>query len=577
MHAQPTDLSVPTQNQTLFIIYSIYRVGIAVILLVLFFTTGLGSQSASLFLFTSALYLICNAIILALFLRNWQPSANALLVVITSDLVLLQLASWASGIVQSGLGVLLVVSVAAGSIFLKRNQVLLVPSFATITLLVNMSIGLLQQRVGTSDIVASGWLGITFFVTSITVRYLTARLQASEFIAERESANAKKLEQLNSLVIERMQTGIAVLNHQTEIVLCNNSGRKLLGASTNPSNKPLDKININVANAFNQWRKSSNLYHRNSFDSESPAIQSYASGPTIRLIFIRLEENDADSDFLMFIDDISKIQQHAQQLKLASLGQLTASIAHEIRNPLGAVSHAAQLLEESSNNEEDKKLTRIICQQATRCSTIIDSVLTVSRGNPSSIKRLDIVNWLPVFLDAYQIGKQCNIELELPSELDVSFDVNQLGQILTNLLDNGIRYSADATGKESIKLRCATDSNGLPYLDIIDSGAGVNEADIEHLFEPFFTTETTGSGLGLYICRELCEANQARISYVSHFQHSTNQKNANDHHCFRINFAHPDRKTFDVAQSIQSYNEENTPDEIISQSTNINMNTNKET
>lgn len=539
-----------TQTRTLFLVYSIYRIGIAFILLALFFTTGLGSEHATLFLLTSGSYLVSNIALAMLFFNNWRPSPNALILILVSDIILLQLAAGASGIVQSGLGVLLVVSVAAGSIFLKRQQVLLVPAFATIMLLINVSISVLQNNAGQNDIVASGWLGITFFVTSITVRYLTERLKASEVIAERESALAKKLEQLNSLVIERMQTGIAVINPNSEVVLCNNSGRKLLGASVNPTNKILSHVNINVSNAFTKWRElnETDPHHKGqvyNFENETQALQAYDGGPTIRLILVKLNDQN-NSDYLMFIDDISKIQQHAQQLKLASLGQLTASIAHEIRNPLGAVSHAAQLLEESIGSEEDQKLTRIIREQSKRCSSIIDSVMTVSKGKGSNIKRIDIVSWLPGFIDSYRIGKDCNIELDLPASLIVSFDVDQLGQILTNLLDNGLRYSLAAKGSEDARLRGHIDHDGLPYLDIIDFGHGVNETDIEYLFDPFFTTETAGSGLGLYICRELCEANQARLSYISHFQHTTDQRHSKDRHCFRINFAHPDRKTFDL-------------------------------
>lgn len=529
------DIAELTQSRTLFLVYSVYRLGISLILLALFLVTGLGDNNVELFLPTTALYLGCNIALLLLFSKHWQPSENALILILASDIILLQLAASASGIVQSGLGVLLVASVAAGSIFLKRGQVLLVPAFATITLLVNVTIALMQHRVGQSDIVASGWLGITFFVTSITVRYLTERLQASELLAQRESALAKKLEQLNSLIIERMQTGIAVINQNSEIVLCNDSGRKLLGASANPANKKLQLVNTNIAQAFEQWQNAADR-----FSNESPPLESFAGGPAVRLIFIELDESHQDC--LMFIDDISKIQQHAQQLKLASLGQLTASIAHEVRNPLGAVSHAAQLLEESTASDEDRKLTRIIRQQAKRCSRIIDSIMAVSRGNASNITRVDIVTWLPGLIETYQIDKDCVIELDTPAELLISFDLNQLTQILTNLFDNGLRYSLSAMGENRILLRADSDSDGLPLLDIIDYGPGVAEENIEHLFEPFFTTETTGSGLGLYICRELCQANQARLSYISHCNRSA--KHGSDRHCFRINFAHPDRKSF---------------------------------
>ncbi len=530
------------QNRTLFLVYSTYRLAIASILLLLFFAgSGLGSEGSTLFLFSTVIYLGCNLILVGLFLRHWQPSLSALLLVLASDIVLLQLVAQASGIVQSGLGVLLVVSVAAGSIFLQRRQVLLVPSFATITLLLNVSLDIANGNSAQSDLVASGWLGITFFVTSITVQYLTGQLRASELVAQRESAIAQKLGQLNSLVIERMQTGIAIINDDNNIVLFNRSAQKLLGSTEQLLDKSLQSINEPTFIQLKLWKSNKSNHKHN-----SPLIQSFTGGPTIKLSFIQLSE-DGSGESLMFIEDISKITQHAQQLKLASLGKLTASIAHEIRNPLGAASHAAQLLEESDISTEDKKLTHIISQQTKRCSNIIESVISVSRGEASNIKPFDLVHWLPGFLESYNVGKQYSVELHSPDSLFINFDSEQLAQILTNLIDNGIRHSISNNGEEQVYLHVGLDHDKLPYLDVIDQGTGVAEKNIQRLFEPFFTTEQAGSGLGLYMCRELCEANQARITYIPHYDGTARQASSNSPHCFRINFAHPDKKALELS------------------------------
>ncbi len=238
----------------------------------------------------------------------------------------------------------------------------------------------------------------------------------------------------------------------------------------------------------------------------------------------------------MFLDDVSTLRQHAQKLKLASLGRLTASIAHEVRNPLGAISHAAQLLHESIDvKDEEKRLVSIITEQSTRVNSIIESVLSISRRERSVVSPVNLFNWLEefvqeisgrMFLNAGDITVECNNK-----DVIANIDSGQLFQIMWNIFENGLRYS---THSPYLILRCDINhDSSRTYIDIIDNGNGISDELAENLFEPFFTTEKTGTGLGLFIARELCEANQA--SLILH---------KNDHNgcVFRINFSHPDKR-----------------------------------
>jgi two-component system sensor histidine kinase PilS (NtrC family) len=249
--------------------------------------------------------------------------------------------------------------------------------------------------------------------------------------------------------------------------------------------------------------------------------------------FTRLGK-DRHSGTLIFLEDTVRTAKQAQQMKLASLGRLTASIAHEIRNPLGAISHAEQLLAESESlSLPDKRLTEIIHKHTERVNAIIENVLQLSRRGNASPELFKLKQWLDHFAEEFVLSLRINQEeLQIdvqPETLMVNFDNTQFHQIVWNLCHNGIRHSQNCEANPKLELvgRLNNDTQ-RPYLDVIDHGAGIDPEHIQHIFEPFFTTESKGSGLGLYISKELCEANNAHISYLP---------NQGGSSCFRIEFA----------------------------------------
>jgi two-component system sensor histidine kinase PilS (NtrC family) len=248
---------------------------------------------------------------------------------------------------------------------------------------------------------------------------------------------------------------------------------------------------------------------------------------------------DAESDVLIFLEDNRQIVQRVRQMKLASLGRLTASIAHEIRNPLGAISHASQLLQESNTiAEDDQRMIEIILGHCNRVNMIIEDVLDASRHDDTSAQKVVLKDWLVKFIGHYrEIHEDCDeITLEVfPPDTEINVITGQLEQVLNNLFDNGLRYSEKATGKSTLTLRAGIedkDGDIQPFLHIIDDGPGINEDAEATLFEPFHTTESTGTGLGLYISKELCEANQSQLVY---------NRIDEDKSCFSIYFSNPER------------------------------------
>ena len=247
---------------------------------------------------------------------------------------------------------------------------------------------------------------------------------------------------------------------------------------------------------------------------------------------------DNDSGTLIFLEDMAAVAQQAQQLKLASLGRLTASIAHEIRNPLGAISHAGQLLAESSHlDKSEARLTEIIQDHSQRVNTIIENVMQLNRRDRSNPEEIELNQWLASFVDDF-----CLNEAILHSQIHhtpiddiniIRFDDSQLQQILINLCQNGLRHG-DQDSRPQLWLQCGIiKESNTPYLEVIDNGKGIDATLAEHIFEPFFTTAANGSGLGLYISRELCESNQAHLNYIS---------SPDSGSCFRITFADPRRR-----------------------------------
>jgi two-component system sensor histidine kinase PilS (NtrC family) len=281
---------------------------------------------------------------------------------------------------------------------------------------------------------------------------------------------------------------------------------------------------------------------RDGLDTEQLTFRTSKTSPDILPKFARLGKSKKNGT-LIFLEDTSAMAQRAQQMKLASLGRLTASIAHEIRNPLGAISHASQLLSESPElDPADKRLTQIIGEHTQRVNQIIENTMSLSRRDRAQPILFDIHQWLQDFIQEFMRSEQidsADISLSLDdSPHEVRMDPSQLHQVVWNLVCNGLRHCQDCAERPRVIMQTGFSSDtNRPYLDIIDHGPGISPEQSLHIFEPFYTTESSGTGLGLYIARELCEGNRARLDYIPV---------VNGGSCFRITFADPRRKQLDI-------------------------------
>jgi two-component system, NtrC family, sensor histidine kinase PilS len=483
----------------------------------------LGSLDEHFFSVTSHIYLF-TALIFACFIYKRFPRFNLQIAIHTLiDIIMLSLLMYSSNGLGSGFGMLIIIAVAGGSILREGKIAILFAAIASFSVLGHELYIQFFRYFDTVNYIHAGILGATFFITAIIGNLLAARVRETEALAEQQAIEINELAKLNEHIVQRMQSGIIVLDSNMNILLMNESSKRLLGQQGEDTHKVFNFINDYLKSFINEWLNNSG--------KQNVIIKRPEDGIELQISFIKLTLV-SNYQILIILEDIARLRQQAQHLKLASLGRLTASIAHEVRNPLGAINHASQLLQESDTiSIEDERLTEIINDHSLRVNNIIENVLNISRREQSIPEKIEIIVWLNKFIDEFSHRfnlSEGDIELNVKKEnIIVRMDPSQLHQVVWNLCENAIRYSK---GKPRITLFCDINEElQRPYIDIIDYGHGISDKVKEQLFEPFFTTEAKGSGLGLYLARELCEANQATLSL---------QSNTENGAVFRISFMH---------------------------------------
>lgn len=529
------------QRGSLFRIYNQYRLVVSLVLVVLLFVDlgGVDSRYHMLDYYQASVvsYLALNIFIALLMVAGFKPQQRHITLSILIDVLIMHgLLLFSTGI-TSGLANLVIVIVAAGNILTPNRMGIFYAALAAICSLGISSWSALALGQSADDIVRAGSLGILYFAAAFVLQNITRRMVRSEELASSRALSIMELEQINRQIIQRMRTGILVTDRFGQIRLANAAANELLSGSDQASNgSPAAQGNpmpLPLRRGLEQWLQ-------NPLSRAKP-FQASALSPMIQANFTRLHQERGDQ-ILVFIEDMSKVTQQAQQMKLASLGRLTAGIAHEIRNPLGAISHAAQLMAESRHlvDGSDRKMLDIIQRHSRRVNGIIENVLDLSRRQPVDSELVDLAAWLKEFCDDYRQTVNANYQQPISIKLSIGrdlplarFDRSQMEQVLINLCDNGLRYSHSHSGEPHIEIIAGGTADGeRAFLDIRDQGPGITQEQRSSVFEPFFTTDKSGTGLGLYLARELCESNQAHLSLLENGQPGC---------CFRITFAHHGR------------------------------------
>jgi two-component system, NtrC family, sensor histidine kinase PilS len=489
---KPEALSPSHQNLALFRVYIGYRSLLSIVLLIMLVSPNtrqlVGTLNPTLYTTVALAYLATSIPLVGSLSTRLNQSQRLMLLVFVVDIIAITLLADSSGGMISGLPVLLVVTVAASAVLItNRTLATLIAAISVLAILLDAAWLILQRELNVGSLFPAGILGLLIFGVSLMVQPIAHRLGRAEELARNRASDLYSLQRLNEQIVQHMQTGILLVNNEGVVRIMNRAAIGLLAPErpvTVEQGRQLADYSPELAYQFQHWKDSG--VHR------TKPFTVMEGTPAVIANFRELQPR-ANHESLVFVEDYTPVTQYAQSLKLNSLGRLTASIAHEIRNPLGAISHAAQLLQESPDlSPADSRMAQIIQRHCERVNQIVESVMQISRREPPNPQYLLLAPWLTEFVSEY-----LNVQ-----------------RVIANLLDNALRHSKLASGNETARIEVNLDpALHQCQIDIIDAGAGVPSADVAKLFEPFFTTMAEGSGMGLYLCKELCEINNANLDY----------------------------------------------------------------
>ncbi len=500
--------------------YNIYRL-VLTVLLVMLASPTLRTQAGLTSLLTLWVPIFGIAIISAITffnIRRQKPAlyiqAHALFIL---DIVFISTLTFAHHLLDSSTLILYITTAAATAVLFHLRISLAYTCIAAVLILLN---DYLNFRAGEAVIGAyylTPILIVGLFSAVIFVGVLANRSRTAQTVVKEQGRALADLDQINQVVLEQLDVGVLFLDKRMKIAIQNKSARDMIGHFIDSKNSLTGEL-AEVLSVYLKIPKSKGFTFR---------VKNKELG--VSTLPLR-------NGYLVQIADQTSVQKQIQQSKLASIGRMASAISHEIRNPLSAINHAAQLLVPiDPQNEEDAELINIIRTHAKRIDNIIESVLQRSRPGKAERKEIQLLSWLQVFMDTFrETITPGEVTLSLKGEDTlVMFDPTQLEQILTNLCQNAIKYARPISGNLEINLTIGNSWDGIPYMDVSDNGQGIDDNDVDQLFEPFHTTDSQSNGLGLFLVREFCNFNGAEIEYVR----ATTQQG------FRITFQEPEINT----------------------------------
>ena len=532
------------QLRKLGLIYSSYRFVVSLFSMLMLYISARTGDGTSLPSFlqqtTLSFYVLLSLILLGLFYVVRKHMRRQLAFGLALDVIILSLLLYTTGNPDLQLTMLYMVVVAASFMLLHGSQALVITLLAIILVIYQQFFYAIANSMSLANLGDALLMSASFLAVGGLSWSISQRLVQLEKVAANHAKEVERLNVINQEVITQMVNGVIVIDKQ-HIVLANLAAHQLLSLSlvtpVTTQNTLDDTKEIQNKALLSNFEQQLNEQHSQLFNAclsvasgqsraftyDVPAVANASIFGKLRVQIIPLK----DDSKLVILEDLRREQASAQQLKLASLGQLTASIAHEIRNPLAAISQASQLLMEdvAEQMEDDSALTsesnaaitgnhelyEMIFSQTKRVNRIIEDILKLSRQQTATQQVLELAEWMPSFLENYFQGH--DIFLRIKTKPIISFDTHQLEQILINLINNGLRYSSYAHPHAYVEIDIYCADNDV-IIDILDNGNGVSAGNLELLFDPFFTTDKAGTGLGLYLSQAFCEANQARLLYI---------------------------------------------------------------
>ena len=419
---------------------------------------------------------------------------------------------------------LLVLPVLMAGILTPRVLSLATAAAATLALLATAWLGIVAGGDATLLMTQAGLAGSGFFVITVLAGELAGRLAREELSARGSLEMARQQAQLNRLVIEEMTDGVLVVDRAGKVRAANPSARRLLAPEGTSRAAPFQLRGVPAWGPL--VRAVERAFAEAAWPEAGRDVQVQFTPEShrtlrVRVRFTRKRQPPASEEFcVLFLEDVRNVQARSRQEKLAAMGRVSAGIAHEIRNPLAAISQANALLAEDATDPQQRQLMRMVTENVERLKRIVDDVMEVAPGQMQEVGAIDASAQLALMSSEWaqaagvEVGGAGMLQLDLPSApLGVMFDAEHLRRVLVNLLDNARRHASGKPGAVQVRLAPSTEDPARAVFSVLSDGAPI-PADVEaYLFEPFFSTRSRGAGLGLYICRELCERYGARIDY----------------------------------------------------------------
>jgi len=425
---------------------------------------------------------------------------------------------------DSGIASLLVMNIACGGVLFPLSSALMFAAAASAAGFLLYSWDL--QRTGGLPERSIGEVGLfvlIYFAVTGLAQLLQSEVAQRQQVVERQESDIAGLSQLNDLIIRRMRTGVLVLLGE-RIVRFNESAWGLLASPNANASMALPDRSTELTARFRHWRQTG--------DNDEQALSVADGTPEVVPRFVNVPQA-GDPLTIVFLEDTSMVSRQAEELTLSSLGRLSASIAHEIRNPLGAISHASQLLAESEQlSETDQHLLGIVRKHCLRMNAIIENILQLSRRKRAKPESLALRDWVQEFAGEFRAVQPLGndvLDVDVDEELPpIVFDPDQLQQVVWNLAKNAMRYGRHPGEPARVTIRARRlESSGQIVLEVCDAGPGIDPRVAAQIFDPFFSTGEQSTGLGLYIATQICAANQASIDHVPAPEGGA---------CFRITF-----------------------------------------
>jgi two-component system sensor histidine kinase PilS (NtrC family) len=487
----------------------------------------------------TTLYLVF-ALLALLFNRRSMPYARTMVAVtLAVDIAAAVLAIAAMHDARIGIAMMLAVNLSAGALILPLRLSSFFAALATLGMLGHTLFGNPGGSPGDRDLLEAALFGLAYFATTTLCHVLGRQLRATEALAEQRSTDLANLAQVNELIIRRMKTGVLLVDDANRIHQINESAWMLMG-NPGADQRDLGQLAPELSRRLYHWMTSGKL--------DETATQLADGVPEVVPRFTRLAPND-DSHVLIFLDDTSLLSRRAEELTLTSLGRLSASIAHEIRNPLAAIRYSAQLLAESTSMDStDQRMVEIINNHCIRLNEIIENILQLSRRERSRPETLDLGHWAQAFVEEYCQGNDLGADslraiANGGTPVAAVADPQQLQQVVWNLVQNALRYGRLPGEPARVMVVTRQGEHGVPILEVIDRGPGIAPKVAAQIFEPFYTTHEYGTGLGLYLARQMSDANQAALEYV---------RVAGGGSCFRLVLTPPARSPAEAAETTQA-------------------------